>query len=253
MYYVAVEKHGRWFRGTTILHFPAFTRNHGCKIRHACSGGVTHFALAPDEEEGGVMTVAWGQNTANGELGLGPEEPKSATKPQRNQPLVGINVFDIVAGQNTAFFLVTPNEKYSDLQRHPAELDTPEECLICHQDNGDPLACDKCDKPYHHTCLSPPLAAIPDGEWFCPGCVRNPGAPIGIDALSPAGHYAPPAVSSSRKKVGVRARDQDGVEDEDGDEDENGDGDDDGDFDDDDVGRKRKAPAKRGTVSKRKK
>ena len=49
----------------------------------------------------------------------------------------------IAGGQNSAFFLVTPNEKYSDLQRHPAELDTPEECLICHQDNGDPLACDK--------------------------------------------------------------------------------------------------------------
>ncbi|KAH8979679.1 hypothetical protein EDB92DRAFT_1858846 [Lactarius akahatsu] len=69
----------------------------GCKIRHACSGGVTHFALAPDEEEGGVKTVACGQNAANGELGLGPEEPKSATKPQRNQPLVGINVFESVS------------------------------------------------------------------------------------------------------------------------------------------------------------
>ena len=113
------------------------------------------------------MTIAWGQNAANGELGLGPEEPKSATKPTRNQPLIGIDVFEsvsssslpfffgellklrlafshsIAAGQNTAFFLVTPNEKYSDLPRHPAELDTPDECLICHQDNGDPLACDK--------------------------------------------------------------------------------------------------------------
>ena len=69
----------------------------GCKIRHACSGGVTHFALSPDEEEGGVMTIAWGQNAANGELGLGPEEPKSATKPTRIQPLVGIDVFESVS------------------------------------------------------------------------------------------------------------------------------------------------------------
>ena len=69
----------------------------GCKIKHACSGGVTHFALAPDDDEdGGVMTIVWGQNAANGELGLGPEEPKSATKPTRNQPLIGIDVFELV-------------------------------------------------------------------------------------------------------------------------------------------------------------
>ncbi|KAI0297827.1 hypothetical protein B0F90DRAFT_860571 [Multifurca ochricompacta] len=89
------------------------------------------------------MTIAWGQNAANGELGSGPEEPKSLTKPQRNQPLIGIDVFDVAAGQNTTFFLVTPNEKYSDLPRHPFELDTPDVCMICHKDDGDPLACDK--------------------------------------------------------------------------------------------------------------
>ncbi|KAH8985023.1 hypothetical protein EDB92DRAFT_1884440 [Lactarius akahatsu] len=93
MYYVA----GKWKNtgdgsaGQPYSTFRLLQEIMGCKIRHACSGGVTHFALAPDEEEGGVMTVAWGQNVANGELGLGPEEPKSATKPQRNQPLVGIN------------------------------------------------------------------------------------------------------------------------------------------------------------------
>jgi hypothetical protein len=41
------------------------------------------------------------------------------------------------------FFLVTPNEKYSDLPRHPVELDTPDDCMVCHIDDGDPLACDK--------------------------------------------------------------------------------------------------------------
>lgn len=69
----------------------------GCKIKYAGSGGVTHFALAPDDDEdGGTMTIAWGQNAANGELGLGPEEPKSATKPTRSQPLIGIDVFELV-------------------------------------------------------------------------------------------------------------------------------------------------------------
>jgi hypothetical protein len=56
------------------------------------------------------MTIAWGQNAANGaiffecqyhrltfivgELGLGLEEPKSATKPIRNNTLNGINVIE---------------------------------------------------------------------------------------------------------------------------------------------------------------
>ena len=81
----------------------------GCKISDARSGGVTHFAIT-DDEDGSTMTVAWGQNATNGitslsasgyfsswcwsgELGLGPDEPKSATKPTRNQPLNGIDVF----------------------------------------------------------------------------------------------------------------------------------------------------------------
>ncbi|KAH9971036.1 regulator of chromosome condensation 1/beta-lactamase-inhibitor protein II [Lactifluus volemus] len=200
MYYVA----GKWKNtgdgsaGQPYSTFRLLQEIMGCKMKHVCSGGVTHFALAPDEEEGGIMTIAWGQNAANGELGLGPEEPKSATKPTRNLPLIGIDVFDIIPGQNTTFFLVSPNEKYSDLPRHPVELDTPDDCMICHKDDGDPLACDKCDKAYHHTCLTPPLAAIPDGEWFCPECVRHPGAPIGNAA---AATYAPPPAASSRKRI----------------------------------------------------
>lgn len=50
------------------------------------------------------MTIAWGQNAANGELGLGPEEPKSATKPTRNQPLIGIDVFESVSSSSLPFF-----------------------------------------------------------------------------------------------------------------------------------------------------
>ena len=37
-----------------------------CKMTHATCGGVTHFGLSPDDEDGGIMTVAWGQNAANG-------------------------------------------------------------------------------------------------------------------------------------------------------------------------------------------
>ena len=96
-----------------------------------------------------------------GELGLGPEEPKSATKPTRHQPLVGIQVFrsvvcssirnrnehcfSVAAGQHTTLFLAKPNEKFSDLPRHP-EVDAPELCLVCNKDNGDDDLALECDK-----------------------------------------------------------------------------------------------------------
>ncbi|KAI6010409.1 hypothetical protein PISMIDRAFT_680523 [Pisolithus microcarpus 441] len=150
----------------------------GCKISTASCGGVTHFALTTDED-GGVMTVAYGQNAANGELGLGPDEPKSATKPTRHQPLSGIEVFSIAAGQHTTLFLAQPNDNFSELPRHPTEVDAPDLCLVCRKDNGDddsPLECDKCDRPYHLECLSPPLPTVPDGEWFCPQCTNEMGA-----------------------------------------------------------------------------
>lgn len=187
MYWMA----GKWKNtgdgssGSPYSHFRVIQDTMGCKITHASCGGVTHWALAPDEDDS-VMTIAWGQNAANGELGLGPEEPRSATKPTRHQPLIGIEVYDIAAGQNTTFFLARPNDKLSDLPRHPVDLDTPQECIVCSQDNGEddsPLECDKCDSPYHLGCLIPPLDAVPDGEWFCPRCLLDPGAPIGPEDI----------------------------------------------------------------------
>lgn len=158
----------------------------GCKISGGSCGGVTHFALTTDDD-GGVMTVAWGQNASYGELGLGPDEPKSATKPTRHQPLAGIEVISVAAGQHTTLFLAKPNAKFSDLPRHPLEVDAPELCIVCDKDNGDDdpaLECDKCDHPYHLGCLNPPLEAIPEGEWFCPKCVGELGALSGHDSKS---------------------------------------------------------------------
>ncbi|KAI0640772.1 RCC1/BLIP-II [Trametes meyenii] len=156
----------------------------GCKIVHIACGGVTHWAIAQDEE--GVMTIAFGQGAQNGELGFGLNEPKSATKPVQHKPLTGIEVLQIAAGQNTTYLLVRPNEKYSDLPRHPVEIEVPDLCVICDKDNGDddsPLECDKCDYPYHLKCLDPPLDAVPDGEWFCPECDAEPGAPVPLDGV----------------------------------------------------------------------
>ena len=40
---------------------------------NASSGGVTHFAITPDEE-GGVMTIAFGQGAANGTVPFTPNK-----------------------------------------------------------------------------------------------------------------------------------------------------------------------------------
>ncbi|XP_006461672.1 hypothetical protein AGABI2DRAFT_193077, partial [Agaricus bisporus var. bisporus H97] len=151
----------------------------GCKVSHPRSGGVTHWLITPDDD-GTPMTVCWGQNAANGELGLGPEEPKSSTKPTKNNPLAHIEILDIAAGQNTTLLLAKPNDKYSDLPRHPIDVQPPQECVGCKKDDGDPLECDKCDAPWHLQCLNPPLSEIPEGEWFCPQCIDDPGAPVGL-------------------------------------------------------------------------
>lgn len=79
----------------------------GCKIRSAAMGGVTLFAIADETEAGAAehatMNIAWGQSAGNGELGLGEGKPKSATQPMRCEPLDGIGLLEIAAGQNTTF------------------------------------------------------------------------------------------------------------------------------------------------------
>ena len=52
-------------------------------------------------------------------------------------------------------------------------------CQLCgRKDNEDAmLLCDGCDRGFHTTCLEPPLASIPEGEWHCAGCVAWRSAP----------------------------------------------------------------------------
>ena len=52
----------------------------------------------------------------------------------------------IAAGQNTTLLLAKPSEKFSDMPRHPEEIDAPSYCVKCNRDNGEddsPLECDK--------------------------------------------------------------------------------------------------------------
>jgi hypothetical protein len=52
----------------------------------------------------------------------------------------------IAAGQNTTVILAKPTEKFSDMPRHPEEVDPPIVCVGCKKDYGEddsPLECDK--------------------------------------------------------------------------------------------------------------
>lgn len=63
----------------------------GANVHFIASGGISHWALSVDDD-GGVMTIVWGQACQNGELGLGSGLPKSCSKPTRNAPLAGIEI-----------------------------------------------------------------------------------------------------------------------------------------------------------------
>ena len=39
---------------------------------------------------------------------------------------------------------------------------------------GNPMVlCDACDAGWHLRCMAPPLAAVPEGDWFCPACLHE--------------------------------------------------------------------------------
>ncbi|KAK6913124.1 DDT domain, partial [Dillenia turbinata] len=50
-------------------------------------------------------------------------------------------------------------------------------CKVCGIDKDDDsvLLCDTCDAEYHMYCLNPPLAKIPEGNWYCPSCLAGRG------------------------------------------------------------------------------
>ena len=62
------------------------------------------------------------------------------------------------------------------------------------------LLCDNfdvCRQACHTYCLEPPLAAVPEGDWYCPGCIA-PGQnqfPSGTAAAAPAATAAAAAVA----------------------------------------------------------
>ena len=50
-------------------------------------------------------------------------------------------------------------------------------CIVCGKtDNGaEMLLCDGCEVAgaHHLGCLNPPLTSAPEGDWFCPDCIKD--------------------------------------------------------------------------------
>ncbi|WRT70196.1 uncharacterized protein IL334_007190 [Kwoniella shivajii] len=157
--------------GQPYTYFKYIQELMACKVLKASCGGCTHF-LTTSAAGGGVMTVGFGQGCLYGELGLGPDLGKSATKPQVIEPLSGADVIDVAGGAFFSLFLAQPNAALSEIDRYPEHIESPSTCLACDEDryNEDPMECERCDSPYHPDCLDPPLDGPPDGEWFCPAC-----------------------------------------------------------------------------------
>ncbi|WWC91731.1 uncharacterized protein L201_006678 [Kwoniella dendrophila CBS 6074] len=189
--------------GQPYTYFKPIQDITSCRIIKASCGGCTHLLTTPEGD--GVMTVGFGQGCLYGELGLGPDVGKSATKPQKIEPLNGIDIIDVAGGAFFSMFLARPNDALSNLDRYPEHIESESICLQCKEDNTgeDLLECEKCDAPYHPGCLTPPLDGIPDGEWFCPPCTvqadagpDEPFEPLPIDGPKPRKKPASSAIKS---------------------------------------------------------
>ncbi|CAG4983934.1 unnamed protein product [Parnassius apollo] len=100
------------------------------------------------------------------------------------------------------------------MKMQPDKRSQPLNCLTCRDNEDAPckdcgccvclgkespetiVLCDECDRGYHMRCLSPALAQLPEGDWYCPECARDPAAVV-----------APGARQQRRKRAAAGTRD----------------------------------------------
>ncbi|CAG9782394.1 unnamed protein product [Diatraea saccharalis] len=88
----------------------------------------------------------------------------------------------------------------------------PLNCLTCRDDEEAPckdcgcylclgkefpekiVLCDECNNGYHMNCLTPPLKELPEEDWYCPSCKRDPNDVI-----------APGAAKQLKKNTGSKS------------------------------------------------
>ncbi|GAB5593939.1 hypothetical protein Unana1_08839 [Umbelopsis nana] len=169
----------------------------GWKMKDISAGSQSLFAIADEE----ATAIAWGQ-VQSSELGFGDESTvKSATRPQRIEPLEGIPLISVSAGMGHTMFIAKPgDEKLQDLPKWPALPEFEGGCVKCGKgENEDQiLLCDKCDNPMHTYCAVPPLKDIPDGEWYCDVCHPNGHSADSEDEGASKGGKRSQASSSSK-------------------------------------------------------
>ncbi|KAJ9125455.1 hypothetical protein QFC22_000416 [Naganishia vaughanmartiniae] len=79
--------------GSPFTQFKYIADIMSCKVKSVACGGNGLFLITPSDANE-VMCVAWGQSCQNGELGLGDDQPKNATKPVRINPMNGLDTLD---------------------------------------------------------------------------------------------------------------------------------------------------------------
>ncbi len=59
-----------------------------------------------------------------------------------------------------------------ELSSAHAHLQNDYDCSVCGKDGTEKelLCCEACPRVYHLDCLTPPLTAVPEGNWYCPHC-----------------------------------------------------------------------------------
>lgn len=94
-------------------------------------------------------------------------------------------------------------------------MDDPEkECHECgcracagKQDEHSLLLCDECNDAYHLGCLDPPLAEIPEEDyWYCPKCKNDENEIVKVGARFRSSPATRVAISSSLLTITFRCR-----------------------------------------------
>ena len=75
--------------------------------------------------------------------------------------------------------LKPPEPTEAELQAMQEEAEAEDNCVVCGSgEQADVLLlCDSCNSAYHTFCLDPPLAAVPEGDWYCPDCAPTLAPP----------------------------------------------------------------------------
>lgn len=118
-----------------------------------------------------LQVLGWGEGALHAELGYPATTP---ALPDVIPVLTSLRPVRIASGRHTSYWIVEPDPSYADLPRFPDYVASSSVCLVCQrggdEDDATLLECGRCENPYHLACLTPPLEAVPPGEWLCESC-----------------------------------------------------------------------------------